>query len=141
MAVLLDEEERAKGERVNAGAVKTADGAAGVGDERLSEEVEGSVDENGGGRGFAEFVEELPEERVGAAFDGVDANGVAIKSETLETRDGARERGERRHSETVGRSVEKFGGAFGGNGKSEGMKFLAVLDELVDVFDDVFGEG
>ena len=56
MAVLLDEEERAKGERVNAGAVKTADGAAGVGDERLSEEVEGSVDENGGGRGFAEFV-------------------------------------------------------------------------------------
>ena len=71
----------------------------------------------------------------------MDTNGIAIEGETLETRDGTRQRGERRHGETVGRSVEKFGSAFGGNGKSEGMKFLAVLDELVDVFDDVFGEG
>jgi len=141
MAVLLDEEEGAEGEGIDAGAVETADGASRVGDERFAEEVEGGVDENGGGRGFAEFVEELPEEGIGVAFDGVDANRVAVESETLETSDRARERGKRGHGKAVGGGVEEFGGAFSGDGQGERMKFLAVFNELIDVFDDVFGKG
>ena len=37
---LLDEEEGAEGEGVDAGAVEAADGAARVGDQRFAEEVE-----------------------------------------------------------------------------------------------------
>ena len=116
MAVLLDEEEGAEGEGVDTGTVKTADGPTRVGDERFAEKVEGGVDENGGGRGFAEFMKELPEERFGVAFDSVDANGASMEGEALETSDGASKRGERRHGEAVGRGVEEFRSAFGGNG-------------------------
>ena len=140
-AGLLDQKEGAEGEGVDAGAVEAADGAAGIGDEGFAEEVERGVDEDGGGGGFAEFVEEFPEKRVGLAFDGVDADIVAVEGEAFEAGDGVAERGERRHGEAVGRGVEIFGGALGGNGESERVKFLAVLDELIDVFDDVFGEG
>lgn len=138
---LFDEEEGAEGEGVDAGAEEAANGAAGVGDQGLAEEVEGGVDENGGRSGFAEFVEEFPEERVGLAFDSVNADGVAMEGEALESRDGLDEGSERGHGEAVCRGIEILGGAFGGNGKSEGMELLAMLDELVDVFDDIFGKG
>ena len=49
--------------------------------------------------------------------------------------------GERGHESAVGRGVEKFVGAFGGDGKREGVKVGAVLDVLIDVVDDVFGKG
>jgi hypothetical protein len=137
---LFDEEEGTEGEGVDAGAVEAADGAAGVSDQGFAEEVEGGVDKNGGRGGFAEFVEKLPEEGIGVSFDGVDTDGVAIEGEAFETRDGTSECGERRHGEAVGGGVEELGGAFGGNGQGEGMKFLAMLDELIDVFNDVFGK-
>src|SRR5215469_13075002 len=140
-AGLLDEEERAEGEDVDSGAVEAADGAARIGDERFTEKVEGGIDEDRGGSGFAEFVEELPEQRVGFAFDGVDADGASVEGEALDTGDRADKRGERGHREAVGRGVEKFGGTLGGDGQSERMELLAVFDELVDIFDDVFGEG
>ena len=91
---LLNEEEGAEGEGVDAGAVEAADGAARVGDEGLAKEIEGSVDENGGRSGFAEFVEEPPEERVGQFFDSVNAHFPAVKSKAFETCDGFDERGE-----------------------------------------------
>jgi len=53
---LLDDEEGADGENVDAGAVEGADSGAGVGDERFPEEIEASVDEDGGGSSFAELV-------------------------------------------------------------------------------------
>src|ERR1700757_3993532 len=62
-AVLLHEKEWAYGEGIDSGAVEAADGAAGSGDEGLAKKIERGVDEDGGGTGFAEFVEEFPEER------------------------------------------------------------------------------
>ena len=85
---LFHHEERAEGEGVDACAVEAADGAAGVGDQRLAEQIEGSVDENGRGRGLAEFVEEAPEAGVGIFLDGVDADFAAIEGKLLETSDG-----------------------------------------------------
>ena len=137
----LDEEEGAEGQSVDAGAVEAADSAARVGDERFAKEVEGGVNEDGSGGGFAEFVEKFPEERVGVAFDGVNADGIAVKGEALEAGNRLPESSERGHGEAIRRGVEEFVSAFGGNGKGKGMKFLAMLDELIDVFDHVFGEG
>ena len=42
--------------------------------------------ESGAG-GFAEFVEEFPEERIGAAIDGMDADNVAEEGEAFESGD------------------------------------------------------
>ncbi len=53
---LLDDEEGADGEGVDAGAVEGADGGAGIGDERFAEEIETGVDEDRRRSGFAEFV-------------------------------------------------------------------------------------
>ena len=39
-------------------------------------------------------MEEFPEERIGAALDGVNTNGVAMEGEAFETGDGFGERGE-----------------------------------------------
>src|SRR5208337_5458301 len=91
-------------------------------------------------RGFAEFVQQLPEEGIGVLFDGVDAHQVSVEGETFEAADGIGEGGKRSHEAAIRRSVEILGGAFGGNGKREGMEFLAMLDVFVDVFDDVFGK-
>jgi len=54
---LLDHEEGANGEDVDASAIEGTDGSARVGDERFAEEIEAGVDEDGSGSGFAEFVE------------------------------------------------------------------------------------
>jgi hypothetical protein len=138
---LFNEEEGADGQGVDAGAIETADGAAGIGDEGFAEEVEGGVYENRGGRGFAEFVEEPPEEGIGTAIDRVDADDVAEESEAFEAGYEICERGERGHGEAVGRGIEKFGGTLRWNGEGEGVEFFAVFDELIDVFHDVFREG
>ena len=53
---LLDDEEGADGEDVYTSAVEGADGGARIGDEGFAEKIEAGVDEDGGGRGFAEFV-------------------------------------------------------------------------------------
>ena len=140
-ACLFDKEKGTDGEGIYAGAIETADGTAGIGDEGLAEKVEGSVYENGGGGGFTEFVEEFPEERIGFAVDGVNTNYIAIEGEAFEAGDGIFECGERGHGEAIGRGVEIFGGALGGHGESKGVEFLAVLDELIDIFDHIFGEG
>lgn len=84
---LLDDEERAECEGVNASAVEGANGGAGIGDERFTKEIEAGVDEDGRGSGFAEFVQQAPEAGVGFLFDGVNADGIAVESETFETRD------------------------------------------------------
>jgi len=86
-AFLLHYQERADREGVYAGAVEAADGGTGVGDERFSEKVEAGVDENWGRCGFAEFVKQLPEERIGLFFDRVNADGGAVECETFEARD------------------------------------------------------
>ena len=87
-AFLLHYQERADREGVYAGAVEAADGGTGVGDERFSEKVEAGVDENWGRGGFAKFVKQLPEKRIGLFFDSVDTDSRAIKGEAFETRDG-----------------------------------------------------
>ena len=86
-------------------------------------------------------MKELPEKWIGVLFDGVNANAVAVEGEALETGDGSFQRGDGGHETAVGRRVEIVGGALGRDGKSEGVKTFAMLDELIDVFDDVFGEG
>jgi len=85
-------------------------------------------------------VEQAPESWIGIFVDGVDADFVAVEGELLEFGDGFFQRGERSHEFAVGRGVEEFGGALGGDGQSKGVKIFAVLDELIDVVDDVFGE-
>ena len=129
-----------EGEGVDAGAIEAADGAAGIGDQGLAEKVERGVDENGRGRRFAEFVQQLPENGVGVLLDGVHAHQVSVEGEAFEAADGIGERGQRSHEAAIRRSVEILGGALGGNGKRERMEFLAMLDVFVDVFDDVFGK-
>ena len=85
---LLDKEEGAEGEGVDSSAVEGADSGAGIGDERLAEEIEAGVDEDGGGSKFAEFVEQAPKIGIGFFFDGVNANRGAVEGKTLETGDG-----------------------------------------------------
>jgi hypothetical protein len=58
---LLDDEEWANGQGVDAGTVEAADGGAGVGDERFAEEIEAGVDENRSWSRFAKFVKQFPE--------------------------------------------------------------------------------
>jgi hypothetical protein len=122
--VLLNQEEGAEGKGVDAGAVETADGAAGIGDEGLAKEIERGVDENGGGSGFAEFVEEFPEERIGFLVDGVNAHFLAVKGETFEAGDRFGERGKRGHRQAIGRGVKVLGSAFGGHGEGERVETL-----------------
>ena len=86
-------------------------------------------------------MKEFPEKRIGSALDGVNADGIAMEGEAFETGDGFGEGGKRSHKAAVGRSFEEVGGAFCGDRKSEGMELLAMLDVLIDVFDDVFGKG
>ena len=93
-----------------------------------------------GGSGFAEFVEQPPEAGIGFAFDGVNADGVAVEGKAFEAGEGLFEGAERRHETAVGATIEIFGGAFGGDGKREGMEFFAVLDVLIHIFHDIFGE-
>ena len=81
---LLHEEEGAEGEGVDAGTVEAADGATGIGDEGLAEQIEGGVDKNGCGSGFAKFVEEFPEERTGLLVDGVNTYFPTLKSKAFE---------------------------------------------------------
>jgi len=87
-AFLLHYEERADRQGVYAGAVEAADGGAWVGDEGFAEKVEAGIDENGGGSGFAKFVKQLPEKRIGLFFDSVNADSRAVEGEAFETRDG-----------------------------------------------------
>src|SRR5438309_3535625 len=127
-SALFDDEEGADGEGVDAGAIEGADGGARIGDERFAEEVEAGVDEDGGGSGFAEFVEQAPEAGIGFAVDGVNADGVAVEGEAFEAREGFFEGSVRCHETAVGAAIEIFAGAFGGDGKREGMEFFAVLN-------------
>src|SRR6266404_4070500 len=140
-AFLLHYEEGTDGQGVYAGAVEAADGGTGVGDERLAEKVEAGIDENGGGSGFAKFVKQLPEKRIGLFFDSVNADSRAVEGEPFETRDGIFQIAQRGHKPAIGATIEKFVGAFSGNGKREGMKLLAMLDELIDVVEHVLVEG
>jgi len=71
----------------------------------------------------------------------VDADGVTVEGETFEASDRIFEAGERSHEAAVGAAVKIICGAFGGNGKCEGMEFFAVLDVLIHIFHDIFGEG
>ena len=141
LSFLLHYEERADRQGVYAGAVKAADGGAWVGDERFAEKVEAGIDENWGGSGFAKFVKQLPEKRIGLFFDSVNADSRAIEGEAFETRDGIFQIAQRSHKPAIGAAIEKFVGSFSGNGKREGMKLLAMLDELIDVVEHVLVEG
>ena len=85
---LLHYEERADRQGVYAGAVEAADGGAWVGDEGFAEKVEAGIDENGGGSGFAKFVKQLPEKRIGLFFDSVNADSRAVEGEAFKTSDG-----------------------------------------------------
>ena len=138
---LLHEEEGAEGEGIDAGAVEAADGTARIGDQGFAKKIKGGVDKDGGGGGFAEFVKELPEQRISMLFDGVDADAIAVEGKSLEAGDRGFQRGNGGHKAAVGGGTEVIGGALGGDGKSEGMETFAMLDELIDVFDDVFGKG
>ena len=73
-------------------------------------------------------------------FDGVGAHQIPVEGEAFEAADGIGERGQRSHEAAIRRSIKILGGALGGNGERERMKFLAVLNVFVDVFDDVFGK-
>jgi hypothetical protein len=137
---LLDEEEGAEGEGIYPGAVERADSGTRIGDEGFTEEIEAGVDENGSRGGFAEFVEEPPETRVGFLFDGMDAKGIAVEGKTFETGEGIFERTERSHEAAIGTAIEILGGAFGRDRKREGMELFAVLDVLIHIFHDIFGE-
>jgi len=86
-------------------------------------------------------VEQAPEAGIGFAVDGVNANGVAVEGEAFETGEGIFEGAERGHEAAIGAAIEIFGGAFGGDGKREGMELFAVLDVLIHIFHDIFGEG
>lgn len=101
-AKLLHEQEGAEGEGVDSGAVETADGSAGIGDKRLAKEIERGVDENGGWSGFAEFVQEFPEKRIGSLIDGMNAHLFSVKGESFEAGNGFSERGKRRHRQAIG---------------------------------------
>ena len=63
---LFDNQEIANSHGVNASAIETADGFAGIGHKRLTEQIEGRIDENGCGRALAELVEQAPEARIGS---------------------------------------------------------------------------
>ena len=134
---LLHDKKRAEGKGVNAGGIKTAHSFARIADERLAKEIEGSVDENGSRGEFAEFIEQAPEKRIGSFFDEVNADCGAVESKALEPGDGLFQSGERSHEPAIGSAIEELRGALGGNREREGVKVLAVLDVLVDVFDDV----
>ena len=138
---LFHQQKGAEGEGIYACTVEAADGAAGIGDEGLAKEIERGVDENGGRSGFTKFVEEFPEERIGLLIDGVNTHFIAVKSEAFETGDRFCERSERGHGQAIGGGIEILRSEFSGYGKSEWVKTLAMLDELIDVFNHVFGEG
>ena len=139
--LLLNDEEGADGQGADAGAVEAEDGGARVGDQRFAEKVEAGVDEDRSGSGLAKFVEQTPEERVELFFDGVDADSGAVEGELFESSDGIFQVAEGGHETAIGTAIEIFVSAFGRNRKREGMKLLAVLDELVDVVEHVFVEG
>jgi len=71
----------------------------------------------------------------------VNANGVAVEGEAFESSEGILEAAERGHEAAVGAAIEILGGAFGGDGKREGMELFAMLDVLIHIFHDIFGEG
>ena len=85
--LLFKYQEGADRQGIHTGAVEAAHGGAWVGDKGLAEEIETSVDQDGGGSSFAKFVEKLPEERVRLFFDRVNANRGAIECETFEARE------------------------------------------------------
>ncbi len=85
-------------------------------------------------------MEQAPEAGIGFAVDGVNADGVAVESETFEAGERLFEGAERGHETAVGATIEIFGGSFGGDGEREGMELFAVLDVLIHIFHDIFGE-
>src|ERR1700674_1116635 len=83
-------------------------------------------------------MKKLPERGVGFPFYCMHTKLGAMKCKTVKTSDGVFQRGERRHEAAVGGHFKIFASSLSGDRKREGMKFLAVLDELVDIFDHVF---
>ena len=84
---LLHHEERAKGERIDAGAVEAADRFARIGDQRLAEEIEARIHQNRSRRGFAEFVQQPPEAWIRLLLDGVHAHFATVERELLQALD------------------------------------------------------
>jgi hypothetical protein len=112
---LLDDEEGAQSQGVDAGAVEAANGFAGIGDQWFAEQVEGGVDEDWGWGGLTEFVKEAPEAGVGVFFDRVDADFAAVEGELFEAGNLIPECAEGGQEAAVGRAIEEFGGALGGD--------------------------
>src|SRR5205814_4550676 len=138
---LFDDKKIADGQCVDASAIEAADGLAWIGNQRLAEEIERSVEEDGSGRALAEFVEQAPKARIGFAFDGVNPDGAAFEGKPLKSGRHTRlERAERSHEAAIGRAIEELRDSFRGGGKRKGVEVLAVLDVLIHVFDDVFGK-
>ena len=138
---LFDDKKITDGQCVDSSAIEAADGLAWIGNERLAEEIEGGVEEDGSGGALAEFVEEAPKARIGFVFDGVNPDGAAFKGKAFESgRHAGFERAERSHEAAIGRTIEELRDSFRGGGKREGVEVLAVLDVLIHVFDDVFGK-
>ena len=113
---LLDDEEGADGEDVNAGAVEAADGSTRICDEGFAKKIKGCVDEDGGGSGLAEFVQQAPEAGIGVTLDGMNSDGVTVEGEAFETCERFFEAAKGSHETAIGAAIEIFGGAFCGDG-------------------------
>src|SRR6266566_4006589 len=103
----LHNKEGADGQDVDAGAIEAADGGAGIGDQRLAEKIERCVDEDGSGSGFAEFMEQAPQQRIGLFFHGMNADGGAVEGEAFQTGHGTFQIAQRSHETAVGAAIEK----------------------------------
>src|SRR5207244_13193281 len=115
-------------------AIEATDGLAGIGNERLDEEIEGGVEEDGSGRALAEFVEEAPKARIGFVFDSVNPDGAAFEGKAFESsRHAGFERAERSHEAAIGRTIEELRDSFRGGGKREGGEVVAVWHVLMYV--------
>ncbi|MCP5118112.1 MAG: glycosyltransferase, partial [bacterium] len=120
---------------VDTGGVEAANGVARGADQRVSEEVERGVVEDGEPGGGAEGVEQAPVERVVFGADGVDTDAVRAQQRAFErlamlvanAAHGGEEAG-------VGPDLEILGGHLFRHGSGKLAKRLAVLDEGVEVF-------
>src|SRR5579864_6843429 len=129
------EKETADDERVGARAEITAYGVARRKHERLAEQVEGSVEQDGRRRLRAKSFQQAPKSGIGSARDDVEAYQIAWQRvHGKQVAVFGAKAAHRRHEMRRRSKVEIFRRIFLGNGEREGTKRFAMLYIVIQIF-------